>query len=133
MDGVTLTNLKQFNDPRGSVYHALKSSDHNYCGFGEVYYSLINKDIIKGWKYHTSMTMNLTVPIGLIQFVIYDGAIFNSYKIGSDNYKLLTIKPCYWVAFKGLAEVNLLTNIANIEHDDQEAKNKKLEEIEYDW
>ena len=55
MDGVILTPLKKIDHPKGDIYHAMKKSDHGYNGFGEVYFSTINKDDIKGWKKHLKM------------------------------------------------------------------------------
>jgi len=133
VNGLRLTKLKQVFDPRGAVYHALKASDSDYCGFGEIYFSKINRGIVKGWKRHNTMTMNLTVPMGKIKIVAYDGIGFADYLLGSDNYYRLTVAPGYWVAFMGISENNLLANIANIEHDDNEISSKSLDDINYDW
>ena len=133
MDGLILTRLRQFSDRRGAVYRALKSSEPEYVGFGEVYYSIVNKGIVKGWKRHNKMTMNLTVPIGSIKIVAYDGMNFMDYILGPDNYCRLTVKPGIWIAFMGISEINLLTNIANLEHDPNEVKTQNLDSIDYDW
>jgi len=49
------------------------------------------------------------------------------------NYQRLTIKPNVWMAFRGKDEYNILLNIANIEHDLNEAIKKDLSEIKYEW
>ena len=36
--------------------------------FSEIYFSRIKYNKIKGWKYHTKMTMELFVPIGKVKF-----------------------------------------------------------------
>ena len=82
MDGVNLTPLKQIHNPKGDIFHAMKKSDVGFNGFGEAYFSTINQDDIKGWKKHTQMTINLVVPFGEIEFVVYD-----------ENTKLITTKP----------------------------------------
>ena len=46
MDGVILTPLKRFHHPKGDVFHALKSSDKDFVGFGEAYFSSIKKNKI---------------------------------------------------------------------------------------
>jgi dTDP-4-dehydrorhamnose 3,5-epimerase len=133
MDGVTLTRLSQFVDERGAVYHALKASEPDYVGFGEIYYSIVHKGIVKGWKRHNKMTMNLTVPIGSIKIVAYDGRQFMDYVLGPQNYCRLTVRSGIWVAFKGISETNLIANVANLEYDPTEFSTKKLKEIDYDW
>lgn len=135
MDGVTLTPLKKIHSLRGDVLHAMKKSDVGFDGFGEAYFSTVNKNDIKGWKKHTEMTLNLIVPAGKIEFVIYndkDDKFFNV-TISQDNYQRLTISPGFWLAFRGLDKKNILLNIASIEHDSSESVSIDMDKISYDW
>ncbi len=43
MEGVTLHPLKHITVPKGDIYHAMKSTDEGYCGFGEAYFSQIEQ------------------------------------------------------------------------------------------
>jgi hypothetical protein len=52
MEGVTLHPLKHITVPKGDIYHAMKSTDEGYCGFGEAYFSQIEQGQAKGWKRH---------------------------------------------------------------------------------
>jgi len=72
MGRVITQTLKIIENENGPILHALKSSEQEFCGFGEAYFSEIKKGCIKGWKKHLSMTLNITVPIGKIKFVIFD-------------------------------------------------------------
>ena len=47
---VVVTSLKQIHDDRGAVFHVLKKSENQLDSFGEVYFSKINFNIVKGWK-----------------------------------------------------------------------------------
>ena len=135
MDGVILTPLKQIHNPKGDIFHAMKKSDDGYDEFGEAYFSTIHKDTIKGWKKHTKMTLNLVVPVGAIEFVVYDENTkkFFSVVLSQDNYQRLTVKPNLWMAFRGMKENSMLLNLASIEHDTSEAINTELNEIKYEW
>lgn len=135
MDGVVLTPLKQIYNSKGDIFHAMKKSDNGFNGFGEAYFSTIHKDDIKGWKKHTKMTLNLVVPMGEIEFVIYneESKDFFSVKLSQNNYQRLTVKPNMWMAFMGIGENNMLLNLASIEHDSNEAINIALEDIKYEW
>lgn len=135
MDGVILTPLKQIYNPKGNIFHAMKNSDIGYSGFGEAYFSTIDQNKIKGWKKHTKMTLNLIVPIGEIEFIIYNekNKDFFSVKLSKNNYQRLTVSPNLWMAFRGIGEYNMLLNLASIEHDPNEAVNVDLDEIQYDW
>ena len=135
MDGVILTPLKQIYNPKGDIFHAMKKSDNGFDGLGEAYFSTIHKNDVKGWKKHTKMTLNLVVPFGEIEFVVYDEDTkeFFSVKLSQTNYQRLTIKAGLWLAFRGMKENSMLLNLASIEHDPNEAVNKEIEEIKYEW
>lgn len=140
LENVHLTPLKRFELDSGDVLHGLKASEQSYAGFGEAYFSMIHKGQIKGWKKHLRMTMNLIVPIGSIKFVLFDdreGSSTNgnymSVVISKDKYSRLTVPPGIWVAFQGVGKDNMLTNIASIEHDPEEAMTKAISEICYEW
>ena len=79
------------------------------------------------------MTLNLVVPVGEIEFVIYDETDFLSITLSSNNYQRLTVQSGLWVAFRGIGESNMLLNIASLEHDPQEALNQPLDAIPYAW
>ena len=120
---------------KGDILHVMKRSDDGYDGFGETYFSTIHKGDIKGWKKHTQMILNIVVPVGKIEFVIYDEETkeFHTVVLSRDNYKRLTIKAGLWVAFRGIDENNMLLNIASIEHSPDESINKEIGYIKYEW
>ncbi len=135
MDGVTVTTLKQIHNPKGDIFHAMKKSDDGYNGFGEAYFSTIHKNDIKGWKQHKEMVLNLVVPTGAIEFVIYNEKEqeFFSVILSQNNYQRLTVAPGLWMAFRGIEENSMLLNLASIEHNPNEAINLDLNEIKYAW
>lgn len=135
MDGVILTPLKQIHHPKGDIFHAMKKSDNGFDGFGEAYFSTINQGVIKGWKKHTQMTLNLVVPLGKIEFVLYNEKLkeFLSVELSPEKYRRLTVKPNLWMAFRGVGEYNILLNLASIEHNPNEAVTLELDKIKYKW
>ncbi len=125
-----LTPLKQIFHPKGDVYHAMKASDTGFTGFGEAYFTTVHHGVTKGWKRHSRMQMNLIVPLGAVQFYLHDEATGKTtrYLLGPANYARLTVPPGYWMAFQGMSEdLNLVCNLASIEHDPEEALNVPLE------
>jgi dTDP-4-dehydrorhamnose 3,5-epimerase len=138
--GLTLTKLKIIKTPKGDVLHGIKSSEKTFSGFGEAYFSTVNIGDVKGWKKHSSMILNLIVPKGSVRFVAYDDRVDSPTKgnffeviLNSKNYQRLTVDPNIWLAFQGLAQENMLLNLASIEHDPDEATSLGLEEINYSW
>ena len=70
MDGVILTPLKQITHLKGNIFHAMKASDDGFSGFGEAYFSTVNKFDIKGWKKHTNRSWSLSCIMGLISLAL---------------------------------------------------------------
>ena len=126
LKGVSLTPLKIIGGESGSVLHALKEAEGSFNGFGEAYFSTVEQGAVKGWKNHQRMTLNVIVPVGRIQFVLYDEIADEWMEciLSKNNYQRLTVSPGVWMAFKGLDEgLNMLLNIASIPHDPTEALN----------
>ena len=139
INGVLITPLKIIETSGGNVLHSLKDTDSGFNGFGEAYFSEIEPKAIKAWKLHKKMTLNISVPIGKIKFVLYDERIksncfFQEFIISRKNYSRLTIPPMIWLGFQGLANSNsLLLNVADISHSTDEVIRRDLSEIVYDW
>ena len=137
--GVIISYLDVIDTPGGNVMHAMKGTSAGYSGFGEAYFSQIDKGAIKAWKRHKKMTLNLIVPVGKIRFVLFDdrevsNTQFQEVIISKDNYCRLTVPPMVWMGFKNLSnEDSMLLNIANIEHDSNEVDRLEIDEINYNW
>lgn len=141
IDGVILTSLEIIEIEGGNVLHAMKKEDNGFHGFGEAYFSSVKHNVIKGWKRHFEMTLNIVVPIGHIRFVLFDDrdnsktkGCFQEVTLSRNNYQRLTVPPMIWFAFGGLAEESsLLLNVASIPHRREEQENLLLDDIRYKW
>ena len=141
IEGVLVTALRRIEHRKGDILHALKRSAPGYAGFGEAYFSGALAGEVKGWKRHRRVTLNLVVPVGQIRFTLHDRRTgsptegrCDALTLGSEHYARLTIPPGIWVAFAGVHPgPNLLLNIADEEHDPQEADNADLAAFEFRW
>ena len=109
----------------GYVKRGLRSSDNSFEGFGELYFTEVKKNKVKGWKRHTKMILNLLPVIGDIVLYIKRDLPDTPEEVsfGSNDYKLVCIESNVWFAFKGIADVNVMANLASIEHDPSEYEN----------
>jgi len=136
---VIVTCLDVIDTPGGDVMHAMKKTGAGYAGFGEAYFSQVNKGFIKAWKRHKIMTLNLIVPTGKVRFVLFDDREvtnnqFQEVIISKGNYCRLTVPPMVWMGFQDLSNGgSILLNIANIEHDPDEVDHLEIDKINYDW
>ena len=134
---ILVTPLMRLPTIGGDVMHALKNSDNGFNGFGEVYFSWVERGAIKAWKCHQHMTLNLVVPLGEISFVFHikdQENCFRTENIGEEKYVRLTVPPGIWFGFQGRGSgQSLLMNLADMAHDPDEVLRKKTSEIVYNW
>jgi dTDP-4-dehydrorhamnose 3,5-epimerase len=141
---ILITPLKIKEDERGAVMHMLRSDAPHFEQFGEVYFSLTRPSIIKAWKRHQRMTLNVAVPVGSIRLVVYDDRevsstfnMFDEFLLGpKDQYALITIPPMVWTGFQNVGvESALLANCASIPHDPGEVEQRPANDpsIPFTW
>lgn len=142
--GVMQQPLRQIGDARGAVLHMLRADSPLFTRFGEVYFSLVHPQVVKGWKRHRLMNQHFAVPVGRIRLVIYDdrpqspscGRVAE-YLLGRpDHYRLLRLPPLVWYAFQGLGpEDALVANLTDLPHDPAESEALPLDTqaIPFEW
>lgn len=143
IEGVRVTPLRRIADERGAVFHMLREDADGFERFGEIYFSLVYPEVVKGWHLHREMTLNYAVPSGMIKLVCYDDregsptrGNVQELHIGELNYCLVTIPPFVWNGFKGEGVTPaLVANCATIPHrpDEIERLDPHDNDIPYDW
>ncbi len=141
LPGVRLTPLKQIANENGSVFHVVRKTDSGFFGFGETYISTVRQGVIKGWKCHREMTLNLVVPVGSIEFrALAETAdptratICGGVELSATNYHRLTVAPGVWLSFKGKSEgLNMLINVADMVHDPAEVNTIPIDAAALRW
>lgn len=143
IDGVYVEPLKKIPDERGCILHMLRRDDPLYEEFGEIYFSVVYPNVVKGWHLHKQMTLNYAVISGMIKLVLFDNRDGSPTKgnlrelfIGEDDYCLVKIPPLIWNGFKGIGEKkSIVANLASIPHDPDEIirKDPFSEDIPYEW
>lgn len=139
--GLLVTPEKRLASPKGDVLRAIKRSSPGFAGFGETYFSTIHEGVVKGWRRHTRVTLNLVVPIGRIRFVVHDDrpgsastGRFSEVTLGGPDHSRLTVPPGLWMAFQGLgAGTSLLLNLIDEEHDPTESDTVDLQTFRFDF
>lgn len=136
LEDILVTPLKRIPVVGGDVLHALKCTDPGFLQFGEAYFSMVDDGVVKAWKLHRRMTLNLVAPVGEIRFIFYaeDGSERREETIGVSNYARLTVPPGIWFGFQGLmAPSSLLLNIADIPHEPDEVERRPQGAFDYNW
>lgn len=139
MSGAVFTPLLRLPAPGGEIRRALKASEAAFAGFGEAYFSSVDSGAVKGWRRHRRMTLNLVVAVGEVRFLVVnetsgERGAFHLTPDRPERYGRLTVSPGLWMAFGGVGEgLNLLLNVASIEHDPVEADNRPLGAMPWSW
>ncbi len=121
----------------------MRATDPHFKQFGEIYFSTIYKDVIKGWHRHREMTLNYACVFGRIKLVLYDdregsttrGELMEIF-LGPDNYSLAIIPPEVWNGFKGMSDpMALVANCCTHVHDP--SRSERLDPFDnplpYNW
>lgn len=130
MGKVKLIPLDKMSNEKGSVYHIIKDPSFE---IKEVYLSSLGKKVVKGWKKHKSMTLNLVVIKGNVLFTIIHGDDKEQYTIGDINYCRIVIPPMCWVCFEGMDDENIIINCSDMVHDPAEIDLKEFDGYEKDF
>ncbi len=143
IEGIKVTALNQIEDERGKVMHMLRNDSKIFTKFGEIYFSTVHPNKIKGWHLHSKMTLNYAVVLGEIKLVLYDARSNSKTKgqiqeffLSQKNYKLISVPPLIWNGFMGIGNTTaIVANCADLPYDDTEIKRKSAydEDIPYDW
>lgn len=104
-----------------SVIKVYSEGCDGYRGFGEAYFSVLTKGYSRPFKRHKSMALNLVVMEGSFEFKFSLDLTTTVAQIFLADYtRRITVEPMIWFSFTGLSDRNVIMNLANIRHDENE-------------
>lgn len=111
IDGALVVPLRRIPDERGTILHMLRSTDEHFQQFGEIYFTTIYRNVVKGWHRHREMTLNYACIFGRIKLVLFDDrndsptrGVLQEIFLGPDNHSLVVIPPGVWSGSKGMSD-----------------------------
>ena len=121
----------------------LRADEPAFERFGEIYFSLVHRGVVKGWHRHSRMTLNYACPVGRILLVLFDDRAgsptfgqIQEIEMGEDVYVRVRVPHQVWNAFRGVSSVDsLVANCATIPHDPDEIERIPHDDprIPYRW
>jgi len=140
---VKITPLKIISDNRGKVIHMLRTDSQVFEKFGEIYFSTIYHQSIKGWHLHKESTLNYVCIKGKVKLVLFDNrkesstkGVYQELILSPEDYFLVTIPPNIWNGFKGLDKAeSIIANCLTLPHDEKEMVRKDSfdKSFSYKW
>jgi len=140
---VKITPLKIISDNRGKVMHMLRTDSQVFKKFGEIYFSTIYHQSIKGWHLHKESVLNYVCIKGKVKLVLFDNrkesstkGVYQELILSPEDYFLVTIPPNIWNGFKGLDKTeSIIANCLTLPHDEKEMVRKDSfdKSFNYKW
>ena len=121
---IRVIKLKKFSNPIGDTMKYLSKKSSFFKGFGEIYFSEIKKNKIKGWNYHKKYWCILCVPFGHVKFNfkknLNQKTKIKTITIGKKNYSIIIVPPKIYFSFKSKVAISLVANTINGVHNEKE-------------
>jgi dTDP-4-dehydrorhamnose 3,5-epimerase len=126
IDGVRIRSVQDLSDARGSLQHMIRSDDTEFfAGFGEIYFSITNPGVIKGWHRQRQQTNLLSCIKGRLRLVLFDDRDASPSRgqvqvvdCGDGARRLVRIPPGVVYGWQTLGdEPSILANCSSHPHD----------------
>ena len=122
LNKIKIIKLKISSNPKGDILKYLTRKNKYLKKFGEVYFTEIKKNKIKGWNFHKKCTCLVAVPFGKVKFTFAENINGNKkiITIGKKNYCIIVVPPRIWFSFKSISKLSLVVNTINEIHQKKE-------------
>ena len=119
---------KLIKNKKGNIIKFINKKDKFFEKFGEIYFSEIKKNKIKGWNFHKKNTCLITVPFGKVKFIIFNplSKKMQKFILSDKNNNIMKIPPNFWFSFSSLVKKSLIANILNNVHNQLEVKKESV-------
>lgn len=125
IDGVTVRDLVEHVDQRGSVQKIVGAHSPEQPVFGEVYASLTNPGVVKAWHLQAEQTNLLSCVAGRLRLVVHDARPDSptrgrtlEVELGDGARRLVRIPPGVVYGWKSVGEQTaILVNVSDRPHD----------------
>ena len=68
LSNIKIIKLKVYKNFKGNLIKYLNNKNKNFKKFGEIYFTEIKKNHVKGWNYHKRLQCLIAVPFGEVVF-----------------------------------------------------------------
>ena len=116
--------LKVIKNNAGDIIKYLDKKNSNFNKFGEIYFTKIKRNHVKGWNLHKKTNCLISVPYGSVNFVFKDYKMLKSKKltIEDNSPSILVIPPNVWFKFSTKKKYSIIINLIDRVHKKSETK-----------
>ena len=117
---VVLQKIKKIKQSKGDIHKFVDISSPMFKKFGEIYFTEVKKKSIKGWKKHKKNFSLIKIIIGKIKFMFFSNNALYTITLKDSDNMIIQIPPKIWFSFEGMGKKNLLSNMIDNKHSDNE-------------
>lgn len=124
LDKIQLEPRQAFRSKSGEVLRGIRSDESVYTTLNEVYFSYFGS-LESDEKKHLTMELRIICLKGSVEFTFKDES--NTTRViglNSNSPKLMIVPPGLWFKYKGLEDENIIVNLSNILHNENEIVRK---------
>jgi dTDP-4-dehydrorhamnose 3,5-epimerase len=128
---VRIKPIHDLTDARGSLQHMVRADDPDlFSGFGEIYFSITNPGVVKGWHLQHQQTNLLSCVAGRLRLVLFDDragspsrGVVQAIDCGDGARQVVRIPPGIIYGWRTISEVpSILANCTSHPHDPAHAE-----------
>ena len=145
IQGVLTKKLQWHTDHRGRLMEILRCNDEIFKGFGQVYVTVVNPEVVKAWHYHKKQEDSFVPLVGKVRVGLYDARTGSLTKGKTAEYILSVDDPYVLVIPRGVfhgfecvgSTEAMVMNVPNMpfdhEHPDEFRVDPFQNDIPFQW
>ncbi len=124
---VKIIQLTRIKNKKGNILKIINKKNKHFKNFGEIYFSQVKKNKIKGWNLHKKFYCHITICYGDIILKLKDQkSKIKKIQLSFSKPKLIIIPPKIWFSFESKKEDSMLLNVLSGIHDQKETLKKEI-------
>ena len=127
LNKVKIIKLTKIENKKGDILKIINKKSKHFKNFGEIYFSQIKKNQIKGWNLHKKFYCHIIICYGdIILKLKNQKSKIKRIRLLFSNPKLIIIPPKIWFSFESKKKNSMLLNILSGVHDQKETLKKEI-------
>jgi len=130
LNKIKVIKTQEIANNLGNIIKYFDNKNKFFKGFGEVYFSEIKKNKVKGWNLHKKFQSVVMVVNGHVRFTFmsYEEKKKKKITLSRANPKIIIIPNNVWYKFTSITRLSTIACLINKKHNPNETRKKNLTE-----
>ena len=128
LDKIKVKKTKEIENKLGNIIKYFDNENEFFKGFGEVYFSEIKKNKVKGWNSHKKYQSVIMVINGNVSFTFmsHDEKKKKNITVSRASPKIIIVPNNVWYKFTSISRLSMIVCLINKKHNQNEIRKKNL-------